>query len=102
HFVATPAGVFSKEKTKIYTEMLTKVALAQKDIFGDLPYDKFVYYYFFAPPESNASGALEHNNSFVQFAYGGADAKPEQLISTGAHEFFHLWNVRRFRPAEMW
>ncbi|MBC7899938.1 MAG: M61 family metallopeptidase [Saprospiraceae bacterium] len=102
YFVANPAGTFNAEKTKTFTEMLAKVALAQKGIFGDLPYEKYVYYYFFSPPESNASGALEHLNSFVAFAPPGDVATPEQIIGTASHEFFHLWNVKRFRPAEMW
>lgn len=101
YFVANPAGAFSAEKTKQFTDMLAKIALTQKQIFGDLPYDKYVYYYFFSPPESNASGALEHLNSFVAFAPPGDVARPEQLIWTASHEFFHLWNVKRFRPAEM-
>lgn len=102
YFVANPAGSFNAEKTKAFTEMLAKVAIAQKGIFGDLPYEKYVYYYFFSPPESNASGALEHLNSFVAFAPPGDVATPEQIIGTASHEFFHLWNVKRFRPAEMW
>ena len=102
YFVANPAGSFNAEKTKTFTEMLAKVALAQKGIFGDLPYEKYVYFYFFSPPESNASGALEHLNSFVAFAPPGSIATPEQIIGTASHEFFHLWNVKRFRPAEMW
>jgi len=101
HFIATPAGVFSKENTTKYTEMLRKVALEEKKVFGELPYENYVHFYFFAPPESNASGALEHLNSFVAFA-PGARATPEQLITTGAHEFFHLWNVKRLRPEGMW
>lgn len=100
-FVAYPAGAFNQEKTRRFTEMLGKVALVQKAIFGDLPYEKYTYFYFFAPPESNASGALEHLNSFVAFAPPGDVAKPENIIGTAAHEFFHLWNVKRIRPAEM-
>lgn len=102
NFAAYPAGAFSAEKTARFTEMLGKTAMAEKKIFGELPYEKFVYFYFFAPPESNASGALEHSNSFVAFAPAGERATPEQLITTGAHEFFHLWNVKRIRPTEMW
>lgn len=100
-FVAYPAGSFNAEKTKAFTEMLGKVALAEKRIFGELPYQKYTYFYFFAPPESNASGALEHLNSFVAFAPSGDVAKPENIIGTAAHEFFHLWNVKRIRPVEM-
>lgn len=100
-FVAYPAGTFSKEKTGKFTNMLSKVALAEKAVFGELPYEKYTYFYFFAPPESNASGALEHLNAFVSFAPSGDAATPERLIGTAAHEFFHLWNVKRIRPAEM-
>lgn len=82
--------------------MLAKVATADSAMFGGLPYEKYVYFYFFTPPESNASGALEHLNSFVSFAPPGERATPEQIIGTASHEFFHLWNVKRIRPAEMW
>lgn len=100
-FVATPAGAFSAEKSRQFTEMLAKVATAHSRTFGGLPYEKYVYFYFFAPPESNAGGALEHLNSFVAFAPAGNTATPERLIGTASHEFFHLWNVKRIRPAEM-
>jgi predicted metalloprotease with PDZ domain len=102
YFVANPAGTFNAEKSKRFTEMLAKVAQADSAMFGGLPYEKYVYFYFFAPPESNASGALEHLNSFVSFAPSGDVATPEMIIGTAAHEFFHLWNVKRIRPAEMW
>ena len=102
YFVATPAGTFNAEKSRRFTEMLTKVAQVDSAMFGGLPYEKYVYFYFFSPPESNASGALEHLNSFVSFAPPGDIATPEMIIGTASHEFFHLWNVKRFRPAEMW
>lgn len=102
YFVANPAGKFSKEKAEKFTELMTKAALSQRDIFGELPYDKYVLFYFFARPESNAGGALEHLNSFVAFAPPAEFATPEMLIGTASHEFFHLWNVKRIRPIEMW
>ncbi|MGI8812804.1 MAG: M61 family metallopeptidase [Pyrinomonadaceae bacterium] len=102
YFVANPAGTFNEEKSRKFTEMLAKIATTDSAIYGGLPYEKYVYFYFFAPPESNASGALEHLNSFVSFAAPGERATPEQIIGTAAHEFFHLWNVKRIRPAEMW
>jgi predicted metalloprotease with PDZ domain len=102
YFVANPAGHFSKEKAARFTEMMAKAALAQRDIFGEFPYEKYVHFYFFARPESNAGGALEHLNSFVAFAPPAEFATPEMLMSTASHEFFHLWNVKRIRPIEMW
>ena len=102
YFVSTPAGAFAKVKAEKFAELLTKVASTDSKIFGGLPYQKYVYYYFFARPESNASGALEHLNSHVAFAGNGNSATPERLIDTAAHEYFHLWNVKRIRPIEMW
>lgn len=99
YLVSTPAGAFPKEKAERFSDMLRKVAIAESGVFGELPYEKYVHFYFFARPESNAGGALEHLNAFVAFAWS---TDPEQLIGTAAHEFFHLWNVKRLRPAEMW
>jgi predicted metalloprotease with PDZ domain len=99
YLVTTPAGALSKDKADQFTAMLGKVASAQGAIFGGLPYEKYVYFYFFSRPESNAGGALEHLNSHVAFAFS---PNPEFMIGTASHEFFHLWNVKRFRPAEMW
>jgi predicted metalloprotease with PDZ domain len=100
--VTTPAGFFSKEKTERFTSILTRIAEVQAAIFGDMPYEKYVYFYFFARAESNAAGALEHSNSFVAFAPATETVQPEWLMGTAAHEFFHTWNVKRMRPAEMW
>lgn len=102
YLVTTPAGAFNKEKTDKFVGMLSKTFAAQSAIFGGFPYEKYVVFYFFASAESNASGALEHLNSFVSFAPPGDVATPEMLIGTASHEFFHLWNVKRIRPAEMW
>ena len=102
YFAAAPAGTFNAEKSKKFTELLGASIKAQSAIFGGLPYEKYIAFYFFMPAQSNASGALEHLNSYVAFAPGGERTTPEQIIGTGAHEFFHLWNVKRIRPAEMW
>ena len=102
YFASTPVGAFSEEKSRQFTEKFSRVVLAQKAVFGELPYDKYILFYFFARPESNASGALEHLNSYVAFAPAGGYTTPEMLLGTAAHEFFHVWNVKRIRPAGMW
>jgi predicted metalloprotease with PDZ domain len=99
YLVTTPANALARDKAAQFSEMLGKVADAQSAIFGGLPYEKYVYFYFFARAESNAAGALEHLNSHVAFPHGN---NPDSMIGTASHEFFHLWNVKRIRPAEMW
>jgi predicted metalloprotease with PDZ domain len=98
-FVATPAGVFSVEKTRTLIGHLTKLAETQGRIFGGLPYRKFVYFYFFRPAEASAT-VLEHQNSYVALA--GAEAQPDDMAAQASHEFFHVWNVKRIRPVQMW
>ena len=102
YFVATPAGSFNTEKSHQFTEIVAKIIKADSAIFGGLPYDKYLMFYFFASPESNAGGALEHLNSFVAFVRQPSEPTPQGLIGTAAHEYFHLWNVKRIRPVEMW
>ena len=102
YFVATPAGGFNAQKAQRFTEMMSGVVRADNAMFGGLPYDKYIMFYFFLPAESNASGALEHLNAFVSFSQPADVATPEGMIGTAAHEYFHLWNVKRIRPAEMW
>jgi predicted metalloprotease with PDZ domain len=100
-FVSTPAGAFPKEKGERLAPMLSKIVEAERAVFGELPYEKYVYFYFLMQSESNASGGLEHNNSHVAVGVGARNPAPEQLTGLAAHEFFHLWNVKRLRPAEM-
>jgi predicted metalloprotease with PDZ domain len=101
YFVSNPAGAYPQEKRERLAVMLAKIVEAERAVFNDLPYEKYVYFYFFAPSESNASGGLEHNNSHVVIGMRSRDPEPEGLTSIAAHEFFHLWNVKRLRPAEM-
>lgn len=100
-FVSTPAGAFSEDKRERLAPMLTRIVAAERAVFNDLPYDKYVYFYFFGRAESNATGGLEHNNSQIVMGTQLSDIQPEALVGTAAHEFFHLWNVKRLRPAEM-
>ncbi len=102
YLVTTPAGGFSKEKTDRFVQLLARTFAAQSAIFGGLPYEKYICFYFFMRPESNAGGALEHANSYVAFSAPARVATPDMLIGTASHEFFHTWNVKRIRPAEMW
>ena len=99
--VASPAGVFSAEKTRTLIGHLTKLAETQGRIFGGLPYKKFVYFYFFRPAEASAR-VLEHQNSFVALWNPAALPQPDDMVGQAAHEFFHVWNVKRIRPVQMW
>jgi len=81
-------------------EVLGKITHAAVDWMQDRPYDEYTFLYHF--PHGPAGGGMEH-------AYGAAiDLNAERLrqdlmplAAVSAHEFFHLWNVKRIRPQSL-
>lgn len=76
-----------------------KIVEASAAIFGNtVPYDRYV---FIVHVFSGGGGGLEHLNSTSLQAQPFVFTKKEGyrgFLSLVAHEFFHLWNVKRIRP----
>jgi predicted metalloprotease with PDZ domain len=80
--------------------VLKQIAHAEVNWMQDRPFDEYTFLYHF--PHGPAGGGMEH-------AYGTAiDVNAERLrsdllpvASVTAHEFFHLWNVKRIRPQSL-
>ena len=76
---------------------LHKIVAAAISWMNDRPFDTYTFFFHF--PRGPAGGGMEH-------AYATAiDINSEQvkqsldaLTGVTAHEFFHLWNVKRVRP----
>lgn len=69
------------------------VTESQRDFFSGLPYRKYVWH-FFVSDGLYGGGGLEHLSSTqIGMASGLKGGIPSLL----AHEFFHLWNVKRIR-----
>lgn len=70
-------------------------------IFGGLPYDRYL---FLLHLTAGGYGGLEHKNccSLIYSRFGfNTPAKYHRFLQLVAHEFFHLWNVKRIRPIEL-
>jgi predicted metalloprotease with PDZ domain len=68
---------------------------------NELPYESYLFLTHFAP---KLRGGLEHLNSTALQFDGRKLANRKDYIgylSLVAHEYFHLWNVKRIRPAEL-
>ena len=77
--------------------MLSKIVAAATTWMNDRPYDCYMFIYHF--PHGPAGGGMEHAYSTAISLNADALAKSsEALASVTAHEFFHLWNVKRIRP----
>ncbi len=67
----------------------------------ELPYEHYTFITHFAPKHF---GGLEHLNSTVLQFDGrkfGNKKEYQAYLSLAAHEYFHLWNVKRIRPIEL-
>jgi predicted metalloprotease with PDZ domain len=79
------------------TAMLHKIVAAATSWMDDRPFDRYMFLYHF--PQGPAGGGMEHAYSTAIAVNADVLAKsPEALASVTAHEFFHLWNVKRIRP----
>ena len=77
-----------------------RIVEAQRAFWGDLPYDKYV----FINMVTEATGGLEHKNSTVLMTSRWKSRTRRGYVdwlSLVSHEFFHVWNVKRLRPAEL-
>ena len=80
--------------------MLRKLTHAAVDWMQDRPYSEYTFLYHF--PRGPGAGGMEH-------AYGTAIEMSAERLRYGlsplaevtAHEFFHLWNVKRIRPQSL-
>ncbi len=94
-------------KHQINIEQLTsdtkKYIVKQIEIFGDLPCKEFHFLYPIL--ETPFRHGVEHANSTV-IAMGKSQEQTDEdfyhdLLAISSHEFFHLWNVKRIRPVDM-
>jgi predicted metalloprotease with PDZ domain len=80
--------------------MLHKVVIAATSWMDDRPFDTYMFLYHF--PRGPAGGGMEHSYSTAIDVNADVLARsPEVLSSVTAHEFFHLWNVKRIRPQNL-
>lgn len=94
--IAIDAEPADYDQEKI-TAMVRKIVASATSWMEDRPFDNYMFLYHF--PRGPAGGGMEHSYSTAIDVNAGALAhSPEVLASVTAHEFFHLWNVKRIRP----
>ncbi len=82
---------------------LGKIIKEQMAIFGGAPMSEYHFIYLLS--DQRMRHAVEHTNSAMFALPDYVTATTESINSINgisAHEFFHLWNVKRIRPAELW
>ncbi len=77
---------------------VTAIVATEAELFGGLPYARYLFLLHLAP---GGRGGLEHRTSCSLLASPDGFEAPDSyddLLSLFAHEFFHLWQVKRTRP----
>ena len=83
-------------------EATKTIVEAEARLFGGLPHDGYTFILHLSP---RGRGGLEHMASSTLLASPGAfDTRDGwlDLLALVAHEYFHLWNVKRIRPEGLW
>jgi predicted metalloprotease with PDZ domain len=92
-------GVGNYDVAKLQQDMKRIVETAT-NVFGENPNKEYT---FIIHNVVDGQGGLEHTNSTTlsvnRWGYQGKDYF--DFLSLVAHEYFHLWNVKRMRPIEL-
>jgi predicted metalloprotease with PDZ domain len=102
-----PSSDYTPAASRNLRDGLSRQAAVQNKLMGGAPYDVYTVFFNIIHEAIPFGGGLEH-------AASQYDILPTEMFSDPAgtlggfvrpltaHEFFHLWNVKRIRPAEMW
>ena len=81
-------------KKKRVEEDLKRICQYELKLMGGAPFERYTFILHFG--KGTGGGGMEHANSTAIGVYSD-----EYLPGVAAHEFFHLWNVKRIRPASL-
>lgn len=76
---------------------LEKITASETGLMRDVPFSRYTFIFHLL--RSGGSGGMEHaNGTAIGVSSAGLQHHMIRLESVSAHEFFHVWNVKRIRP----
>ena len=79
---------------------LQKIVAAATGWMNDRPFQTYLFLYHF--PRGQGGGGMEHGYcTAIDINAQSVKDNPDALNGVTAHEFFHLWNVKRIRPQSL-
>jgi len=102
-----PSDAYSAGVARNLRADLAKIAQTENKLIGVAPYDAYTVFLNVIREPISFGGGLEHASAQYDIMPAVAFADPagnlgDFMVPLLAHEYFHLWNVKRIRPAEMW
>jgi predicted metalloprotease with PDZ domain len=80
----------------VLQEELRRIVAYEVKLMGGAPYKEYTFLLRFGKAATGEGGGMEHADSTAISV-----RSDEEFANIGAHEFFHLWNVKRIHPASM-
>ena len=74
-------------------EILRRIVGTETRMMRETPFPEYLFIFHFGSYREAGGGGMEHMNSTAI-----ATSSDEAAAGVAAHEFFHLWNVKRIRP----
>jgi predicted metalloprotease with PDZ domain len=80
---------------------LSKITATETALMRDVPFSRYTFIFHF-PHEDGGGGGMEHRNgTCITVRARELRGHWEYLEDVVAHEFFHVWNVKRIRPQSL-
>jgi len=101
HVVVHSFGAEGGKRNNLVRD-IERIVRAESAMWGPPEFDEYTFLIHFAADDRSGDG-MEHLTS-TQIIEPGALAEEgvyEETLGTVAHEFFHVWNVKRLRPLEL-
>jgi len=83
-------------RKKVLQEELRRIVAYEVKLMEGPPYKEYTFLLRFGKAANGEGGGMEHMDSTAISV-----RSDEEFANIGAHEFFHLWNVKRIHPASM-
>jgi predicted metalloprotease with PDZ domain len=75
---------------------LRRISRCELKLMGGAPFKEYTFLIHIGPYAEAGGGGMEHANSTAIAA-----GSEEGALAIAAHEFFHVWNVKRIRPRSL-
>jgi predicted metalloprotease with PDZ domain len=75
---------------------LHKICQYELKLMDGAPFERYVFLIHLGKSATGVGGGMEHSNSTAISV-----RSQDEFTNVAAHEFFHLWNVKRIRPASL-
>ena len=102
-----PVDAYTAGVARNMREDLGRIVQTENRVMGGPPYDAYTVFFNVIRQPISFGGGLEHAASQYDIMPANAFADlagtfGDFIVPLMSHEYFHLWNVKRIRPAAMW